>query len=483
MHAGVRDAMVCDDGTGGFRAYVIPDEAYLDSVLGSGTAASALVAKWRKTFDLSQFDRKAAAAPVGFNTMGWNSSYTRQPIPLEDMREWVDETVSGILRLNPKSLLEIGCGTGMLVLRVAPHCERYVAVDQSPAVLARLKEQLREVPETAEHVEVIEREASDLHDFGENTFDTVVISSAAQFFPNTGYLSSVLKNAARVVKPGGHVFVGDVRNLLLWRVFASSVELFQAPDALPMDRLRDNIQRRLDRDPELVISPAFFLSLPDQVSKISRVDIRPLRGRADNEMTRFRFEAILHIGPSLEQRFSGDLMSLEERDWTLDAIRTLLKQHPKHPVGIWNIRNERIERDLAATAIIDSADDAFTVGKLRRAAEQLPCKGIHPENIADLEKENIGFAVFLSWAACRGDGAYDAFFIPKDLLQGKVLPAIRWPDPKISQFLNFANAPGQAKVRNSFTDQLMKYAAQNLPAENGPFQITLVDSFKRPFET
>lgn len=478
MHAGVRDALVTDEGSGRFRAYVVPDDFYMDEVMGRSAAGSALVSKWRKTFDLSQFDKRASAAPVGFNTMGWNSSYTRGPIPLEEMREWVGNTVGDVLRLKPEKLLEIGCGTGMLVIRIAPQCERYVAVDQSPAVLARLKEQLQTVPEAAARVEVVESQAAELNCLSENAFDTVVLSSVVQFFPDAGYLTKVLENAISLVKPGGRIYVGDVRSLRLWRLFASSVELFQAPDGLTAAELRDRIDRRLDREPELVISPAYFLSLPRRYQKISRVDIRPLRGRADNEMTRFRYESILHIGPGTAQAFDGDFLDQADHSWTLDEIRALLKQHRDRPVGVKGIGNARITRDLAGLTILEAADDACPAGELRRKLDQREPEGIHPQALLDLETEELGFAVFLSWAACRNDGTLDAFFVPRQLLQGANPPAIKWPDPDASSCLHFANAPGQVKMRAELTNQLMELCNQALPQDSAPHTITLVDSLE-----
>ena len=46
-----------------------------------------------------------------FDTVGWNSSYTGQPFPAAEMREWLDGTADRILSLQPESVLEIGCGT------------------------------------------------------------------------------------------------------------------------------------------------------------------------------------------------------------------------------------------------------------------------------------------------------------------------------------------------------------------------------------
>jgi hypothetical protein len=85
----------------------------------------------------------------------------------------------------------------------------------------------------------------------------------------------VLENAIRIVRPGGHVYVGDVRSLPLLHAFAASVELFQASDETNGGELRDRIRRRVEREQELVLSPAYFLSLRERFPKLSRVEIRP----------------------------------------------------------------------------------------------------------------------------------------------------------------------------------------------------------------
>src|SRR5262249_14065502 len=42
-----------------------------------------------------------------FNLVGWNSSYTGQPIPAQEMRLWVEETVGHLQALKAKRVLEI----------------------------------------------------------------------------------------------------------------------------------------------------------------------------------------------------------------------------------------------------------------------------------------------------------------------------------------------------------------------------------------
>ena len=77
-----------------------------------------------------------------FNITGWNNSYTGKPIAEEEMREWLDQTVERILSLRPQKVLEIGCGTGLLLFRLAPHCTRYVGTDFSPIALDYIQQTL-----------------------------------------------------------------------------------------------------------------------------------------------------------------------------------------------------------------------------------------------------------------------------------------------------------------------------------------------------
>ena len=62
-----------------------------------------------------------------FNIAGWNSSFTGEAIPELEMRDWLDRTVEQILDLGPNRVLEIGCGSGMLLFRIAPRCVEYRA--------------------------------------------------------------------------------------------------------------------------------------------------------------------------------------------------------------------------------------------------------------------------------------------------------------------------------------------------------------------
>ncbi|HVT97792.1 MAG TPA: methyltransferase [Acidobacteriaceae bacterium] len=473
-HPGVERTAVLSQAES-LLALVVPAEAYLDEAFDRTTAANAALRKWQKTYDLNQSSKLAVSAPSGFNTIGWDSSYTRSPLPSEDMREWVQTTVDSIRRLNPRSVYEIGCGSGLLLLRVAPQCDRYVAVDFSHEVIRRTREQLQSMPEVAARVELMERRADDFSGLEPQSFDHVVINSVIQYFPHSGYLSQVIGNAVRLVRDGGHIFIGDVRSLPLLPAFAASVELFQAQDELAVAEIRERALRRLHHTPELVLSPAWFLALRHRFDRIAHVEIALRRGRADNEMTRYRYDAILHVGPRRE------VSAVHYEPASADPkgqIRSRLQQ-TSEPFGIHSIPNARIERDRLA---LDQLRDPHAAGNAvgsRQAIGQRALRGVHPQDLFDLETEYPGLRVHLSWAASRSDGSYDALVIPAGAAPDTAFAA---PEPSPSAQLRLANAPGQTGIRAQLMERLLAHCREQRPSSGIPDRVVLVDEIPTQLE-
>jgi len=450
-------------------AFVIPAESYLDESLNRTAAAAAALRKWQKTYDLNQSSPAATSAPAGFNIVGWDSSYTRQPLPAEEMREWVQTSVDSILRLGVRSIYEIGCGSGLLLLRVAPHCDRYVGVDFSHEVLSRVREQLQPVPAVAARVELMERRADNFSGLDPRSFDAVIINSAVQYFPHSAYLGQVLERAVGLVRDGGRIFVGDVRSLPLLTAFAASVELVQAQDDLPVAEVRERARRRVRHTPELVLSPAWFLALRGRLDRVAHVEIALRRGRADNEMTRYRYDAILHVGGKSEA------VPVPFEAASADPIARIRRRvlESREPFGIHSIPNARIERDRAALESIAAADPARTAASLRQELGLAAHRGVHPQDLFDLEAEYPGLRVHLSWLASRIDGSYDALLIPAGAPPDA---AFAVPGPSSSALLHLANAPGQAGIRAQLSERLLAHCREHLPLSGVPERLILVDA-------
>ncbi|MBV9790335.1 MAG: amino acid adenylation domain-containing protein, partial [Chloroflexi bacterium] len=240
QHAGVREnvVMVREDEGDEKRlvAYVVP-QTLSTEIIAPETAGewnAEQIERWQMVFDETH-QQTATIEDATFNIVGWNSSYTGEPIPAEQMRAWVDHTVARIQALQPRRVLEIGCGTGLLLFRIAPDCERYVASDFAAGPLRSIQEQLQRRP--LPQVTLLQRPADDFADLAPHSFDTVIINSVVQYFPSSDYLIRVIEGAIQCVAPGGTIVLGDVRSHTLLEAFHTSGQLAQAPATLDLPQL------------------------------------------------------------------------------------------------------------------------------------------------------------------------------------------------------------------------------------------------------
>ncbi len=375
------------------------------------------VALWQALYEETYRQTPSPDDPT-FHAAWWTSSYTGQPIPAAEMREWVDRTVASILALQPRHVLEIGCGTGMLLARVAPCCATYVGIDFSKTALDHIRAMKQTVP-GLDHIRLLERMADDLADLPAQSFDAIVINSVTQHFPDLEYLLRVLRGAVRLTRPGGHILVGDVSNLALLEIFHGSVQLYRATGGVTCAQLRQRIRQQIAQERDLQIDPVFFLALRQHLPEITAVQVMPKRGRYDNQLTRFRYETILRIGDPACVEAAARLGDLTWADWqrerlTLADIRRILSEERPPTLAIRAIANARLEHDVAAMQWLREAPPDETIGRLRAFLARQPAIGLHPEDLLALEQE-LPYHVELSWLNAGMHGAYDAVFMEQSL--------------------------------------------------------------------
>src|SRR5260370_4239407 len=199
------------------------------------------------------------------------------------MREWVDTTVERILSLQPSRVLEIGCGTGLLLLRVAPHCSRYTGTDFSPKVLEQLEAVVARPGQRLPPVQLLGKSAEDFDGIPRRDFDTVILNSVVQYFPSVEYLLHVIEGAVEALSEAGAVFVADVLSLPLFEAFHLSIELELASASVPAEELRRRVRRRLIQEEELVLDPFLPRATPapaENHAGRSASEGRPIRQRA-----------------------------------------------------------------------------------------------------------------------------------------------------------------------------------------------------------
>ncbi|CAO3408742.1 amino acid adenylation domain-containing protein [Azospirillum largimobile] len=469
----VADAAVLLRGDGADRrlvAYAVADEAALRD--RPEEQSGDLVGQWNTVFD-GTYSRAEAAAGPSFT--GWNDSYDDRPIPEAQMREWLDATVARILALKPERLLEIGCGVGLLTQALAPHCAVYHGSDFSAQAIADLGAWAAGRPELA-HIRLIRREATDFEatDFEgaeEGGYDTVVINSVAQYFPDGDYLLRVLEGAARVLRPGGRIFLGDLRPLHLQPLFHASVALWRAEEQASPAQLRARVGRAMAEDGELLLAPGFFPALRERIPGIGRIDLDLRCGRADNELTRYRFDAVLHIGVD-ELRPAGGWREAGEDLVRLD--RLLAEERPAG-LRIAGVANRRLARDLAAWTAM-SGTGSPTAAALRERIGRLEPTGADPDAYRALAEAH-GYRARIGWSV-GPDGAGDAegrfdveIFDPARMERhpaaAEAMPSGAWRA--------HCSDPLLARQRRTFAPRLLSALRASLPGHMVPSQLLRVE--------
>jgi amino acid adenylation domain-containing protein/non-ribosomal peptide synthase protein (TIGR01720 family) len=339
-----------------------------------------------------------------FDIRGWNSSDDGAALGEDVMREQVDQTVARIATLEPRRILEIGCGTGLLVFRLAGACERYRATDFSEAALGLVRAGVAR--RGWDHVELVGCAADETEPLDAGGVDVVVLNSVVQYFPDADYLARVLDRALACLRPGGSVFVGDVRNHALHEAFHASVALAGAPDDLPARELRRRVRRRVETEQELLLDPAWFTRFAAARGR-PRVSAWPRRGRHHTELTRFRYDVTLTPGAAEP---GGEAVAW--LDWEADGLDvTGLAQRiaaSPGPLGVRAIPSARLEGALAVLGELETAPGDRTAGELRSVLTARR-GGVDPEDLWELGGDR---ELELGWHGSGAGGRYDLLAAP-----------------------------------------------------------------------
>ncbi|MDI2127082.1 non-ribosomal peptide synthetase [Yinghuangia seranimata] len=355
-HPGVAQAAVVvrENGQGDKRlvGYVVPEP---DAAVAD---ADAQVDDWRHLYDDSYAESDDDV--LGEDFRGWNSSYTGEPIPREQMLEWRDEAVAQVLRFAPRRVLEIGVGSGLLLAKIVGEVEEYWGTDISATVVDRVTAQAERAG-YGDRVRLSARPADDVSGLPHGRFDTVVLNSVAQYFPNVGYLDQVLRQVMELLAPDGRVIVGDVRNAATCRLMQTAVQRAAHPRA-SHDELRSLVTRELLAERELVVAPEWFARWAEGASVAADIRLKP--GRAHNELTRHRYEVVLHKRPADALDLAG-MVSVPWGGRTADPaeLADLVRQADRvgGPVRLTGIPNARLagEADMTVAAgLLDAASPA-----------------------------------------------------------------------------------------------------------------------------
>ena len=449
-----------------------------------------------------------------FNISGWIDSYTGEQHLHAPMQEWVDTTVNRIMALKPKRILEIGCGTGLLLYRIAPQCERYDAIDFSATALALINQQVNALG--LDNVSLINSAADNLSVLkslidGQETFDVVIINSVIQYFPSADYLVNVIASAVKHLSPAGQLFIGDVRHLALKNLFDTSIEFAKAPADLSVELLQKRINSHRDKESELLVAPDFFTHLKQKIPAIKNIDIQLKRGHYRTEMSAYRYDVILCLDN--DNTFINDSdFAIQSPPNNLLELKAMISD-VSEPMVFRDLVNARLLRDQLIQNTLMSEKPAHIVDGVKQLVDQgQQCgKGFQyansfqPEDIYQLVEDIYPSAsdinITLTWAKSGDPVCFDVYLSPKNQQHSLTLSVVAndkksdkpddktsdKPDDKKSDKKNdkqssreglaaFCNQPIQATDNFDLIDSLKARLAKCLPDFMRPNEFVVLPS-------
>ena len=451
-------------------AYLMPTEV-------NEAAQMEFVSLWQNLYE-ETYGQPSLQNDVSFNLSGWNSSYTGLPLPETEMQEWVEHTVAEIRALKPDRVLEIGCGTGLLLSRLASECTTYWGTDYSQAALQHIQK-LKQASTDLGHVTLLDCMADDFTDIPSGAFDVVILNSIVQYFPGVDYLRRVLAGAAKAVKPGGFIYVGDVRNYALSMAYQVSVQLYQATDEVTRRQFEQQVQQRLLDEEELLIDPTFFYTLKDDLLPIEQVWISLKRGHYHNELTRFRYQVVLQVGPTDarpaengQPQAAVDWLEWQQAGFTVATLRQQLAEQQPQKLGLRRVPNARLQTEMKTLAWLADAQEQ-AVGQLRRHLTGID-QGVDPEELWALG-EALPYTVHISWSA-YAPGAMDVLFSRQTTNSRIMLNTMPAPEQSPRSWPAYGNNPLLGKLYRTLIPQVREYLQSKLPDYMVPSAFMILDA-------
>ena len=412
--------------------------------------ASEQVRQWQTFFDQDVYDNRGCDDPT-LNLSGWVSSYDGSAIPRAEMIEWLDDAVAKVRALAPRRILELGCGTGMFLFRLAPSCEHYTGLDVSARALGHVRNHL-DRPELA-NVEVDLREGA-AHELGElpdGAYDLVLLNSVVQYFPSADYLEQVIESALAKLGERGVIFFGDVRDLRLQEHLAADVVTSQAAVEPTGEELRRAVRERTDQETELLLDPEWFFRLAERHPAVSHVEALLKQATAPNELNRFRYDVRVYCG-------TVDLLTVEWHEpEDLDEIRRRLRERPA-ALAFRDVPNARLSRQEAL------------VVRLRGGIHDA-VQAIDPRELWDLGCE-AGYETRIRPA---GEAArFDVVFLREASAQ-----PVEDPRRPAAGSKTLSNSPLRSVWRREVAARLREHLAFHLPEYMMPAHLEVLDAWPR----
>jgi SAM-dependent methyltransferase len=367
------------------------------------------VSTWEEQFDNIYSPISSVHSEcIGRNFIEWTSMYDGSDINKAEMNEWLDDTMNTMLNgRKPGNVLEIGSGTGTILFNLGDGLQSYVGLDPSRKAVEFIAETAKTIPAIASKVRLHKATAVDVGRLEQLiAANLVVLNSVVQYFPSQEYLFKVVQELLKVTDVQT-IFFGDVRSYALHREFLAARAVHVAGYKATKTDIR-RIMTDMERvERELLVDPAFFTALPSRFPElVEHVEILPKKMKATNELSCYRYAAVVHVrsryGQKQEIQHIGhdEWIDFSERKLDRQSLLQQLRSLSSSPtIAVSNIP---YSKTIVGRCIVESLDnaDAETPGSLdwlplvyQQARQRV---SLSATDLVELAQE-LGCRVEISW--------------------------------------------------------------------------------------
>ncbi|KAH7179814.1 uncharacterized protein B0J16DRAFT_364351 [Fusarium flagelliforme] len=476
-------------------------------VSGADKTEQGQVDTWKEHFDKSSYadiESHIDTDKLGRDFVGWTSMYDGRPISLDEMNEWLDDTMTALLSgWKPRNVLEIGTGSGMILFNLPRSMQSYVGLELSEQAATFANKAANTIPALRGKVDVRVGTVTDLSSIDRPRFnnpDLVVINSTVQYFPGPEYLLKAIENVLQL----GNVerlFIGDVRSYAMYREFQVIKALHGGKAGISLDSLRQSMVAIERAEEELLVDPAFFTALKERLPNlVEHVEILPKRMVATNELSCYRYAAVIHGKPvststntlSVRELGDGQWIDFQKNQLTRQSLLDMLNGRAKTNsdteldiVAITNIPFSKIMFEHSVLGNLDngngrkSTDSTDWVEACRVSATTSIDTGASLSAV-DLHEiaGSAGYLIQISWARQTSqNGGIDAIFY-RDPSHERVF-RIRFNFPTDHQgrdWKSFTNNPLQQQHWRQVEEKLRSNLKARLPSYMVPSLVRVLEA-------
>ncbi len=407
-----------------------------------------------------------------FNTIGWNNSYNNQAIAQHEMKQWQHATVQRILDYQPKNILEIGCGTGLLLTQLAPHCSSYHGIDPAKQAIDYITHTVLEHLDKSSHIVVEHLRAE--HFTSDRKYDCIIINSVIQYFPQLTYLEQLLKRLIKYATPDATFFLGDIRNLQSQTSFYFDVAKYKHTSHASLNQLHHHMDTAMLHEQELFIHPHFFHDFVSKNEQTAWANIYHKIEPTCNEMSLFRYDVIIKLGNKTPPIKPDLTINGEACLLTHTYLKTLLQKtaQQRQSVLVKHIPHRYTYPISTETKYFMQQNNNDTIEIFQKKIEKL----VHPDLFLPDEcltwvKQHHLFG-YVYFNDSEKIGYFDLLVLPNP----GYLNQFPYHTPK---GVRHSNLPNKHEQIDLLTQSLKEHITKSLPAYMHPHHLFFVDELPR----